>query len=124
MARSRSPYDALGVRTLRQGTMHRILTHQTHDETHRRNQKIINDPEYDFRIDRSENVADLHPSANLFQALRSHRTQNNEQAPENHPLPARQFTPEHNRPQTDYRKDASDRDIAGDFQKIAGNHSL
>jgi hypothetical protein len=111
IAWSWSPHDAIGVSTSRQGAMHRILPHQVHNQTHRRDKKIINDSEYDFGIDRSENVADLHPSTvNLFQALRYKTTKNNEQTTESYGPQARRLTPEHKRPQSDHCKHTSNQE--------------
>ncbi|NGZ09896.1 MAG: DUF1778 domain-containing protein [Nitrospira sp. LK70] len=45
MTWSRRSHDAIGVRTLRKGSMHGILTHQTHDQTHRCNKQIIDNPQ-------------------------------------------------------------------------------
>jgi hypothetical protein len=101
--------DTIRINVLSESTMHGVFAHQPHDDPHWGNEKIINNSQDNPRVDRSEQMTDLHPPMmNLFQSLWNHRPKGDEQAAEDHRPKARRFSSKHHGPQADHRENAAD----------------
>src|SRR5579884_2783082 len=88
---------------------HGVPAEETHGDTHRGEQSVIDDPQKNPCVDPAKRMADPHPYAmGLLQAPRRNNGKDDQSQADAQGPYSRRFLAKDHRPQTDDRKDSSD----------------